>query len=255
MYISNPSIAMETVPDFIATVDSYLAVGAYLCVAFAVLILLYHEYRIFRIKDYKDKYDYVNLHEIRYFWFAVVALIAAVALYGNSLASTMVFANVETWFYVRTFITLSFVVVAYFIFYSLVRVYYPRFVERRLEKLRNKPRISPAGNAMRKLTEAEEEAHLEAAQFAEQKEVHSVDYDVWLDEKTGFKKIEKYIAYQHAIECSECGYVTMKIASEELTKAPGDSEPGVLVKHYRCSYCGHREAKKVVVAALSENIA
>jgi hypothetical protein len=246
---------METIPDFIATADSYLAVGAYLCAAFAVLILLYHEYRIFRIKDYKEKYDYVNLHEIRYFWFAVIAVIAAVALYGNSLASTMVFASMETWFYVRTFITLSFAVVAYFIFYSVVRIYYPRFVEKRLTRLRNTPRISPAGNLMRKLAEVEEEAHLEAAQFTEQKEIHSVDYDVWLDEKTGFKKIEKYIAYQHAVECSECGYVTMKIASEDIAKAPADAEPGILVKHYRCSYCGHREAREVVIAALSENIA
>ena len=108
---------------------------------------------------------------------------------------------------------------------------------------------------MRKLKEAEEESHLEADQFKEQKEIHSVDYDVWLDEKTGYKKIEKYESYQHAIECSECGYVTMKIDREEIVQSPTMSEPGMLVKHYKCSYCKHREAREVAVARLSENVA
>jgi hypothetical protein len=245
---------MDT-PDFITIWDRYMAVGAYLCTAVAVLILLYHEFRIFQIKDYKQKYDYVNLHEISYFWYAVIALILATALYANSVVAKMNFAERITWFYVRIFITGSFIVVAYFIFYSLVRIYYPRYVEKRLNKLRNKPRISPAGNQMRKLREAEEEAHLEASQFAEQKEIRSVDYDVWLDEKTGFKKIEKYISFHHALECPECGYVTLKIDREELAEEPGADTPGILVKHYKCSYCNHREAREVVVAALSQNFA
>jgi hypothetical protein len=247
---------METTPHFVQVFDDYLHLGAYVCAGFAVVILLYHEFRIFQIKDYKMKYDYVNLHEIRYFWYAVMALILAVALYVNSVAatiSTSIFANMETWFYVRTFMTLSFIVIAYFVFFSLVRIYYPRYVEKRLAKLRNKPRVSPAGNVMRKLTDAEEEAHLEASQFNEQKDIHTVDYDIWLDEKTGYKKIEKYNAYQHAIECSECGYVTMKIDREEITKAPSNMDPGTLVKHYKCTYCNHREAKEVMIASLSEN--
>jgi hypothetical protein len=249
---------METTPQFMQTLDNYLRPGAYVFAGFAVIILLYHEFRILQIRDYKAKYDYVNLHEVRYFWYAVMSLIIAVALYMNWIGaefSTDIFGSLETWFYVRTFMTMCFIVVSYFIFYSLVRIYYPRFVEKRLMKLRNKPRVSPAGNLMRKLTAAEEEAHLEETQFTEQSEVHSIDYDVWLDEKTGFKKIEKYESYQHAIECSECGYVTMRISQEEITQVPSPTEAGVLVKHYKCSYCGHREAKAVAVAKLSENIA
>jgi hypothetical protein len=47
----------------------------------------------------------------------------------------------------------------------------------------------------------------------------------------------------------------MKILSEEIAQAPASNEPGILVKHYKCSYCGHREAKEVTIAALSHNIA
>lgn len=246
---------MENTGEYIRGWDQYMAYGAYGCAALAVLILLYHEFRIFQIKDYKEKYDYVNLHEIRYFWYAVIALIGATALYANAISGgTRIFANDTIWFYVRLFITASFAVIAYIVFYSVVRIYYPRYVEKRLMKLRNRPRISPEGNVMRKLSEDEEETHLEESQWEEQKAVHSVDYDVWLDEKTGYKKIEKYNAFEHAIECSECGYVTMRLHEEELLEKPTNDSPGTLLKHYRCTYCKHREAKEVTVARLSKNL-
>src|SRR6185436_15006117 len=110
------------------------------------------------------------------------------------------------WFYVRIFITVSFAIIAYFVFYSMVRIYYPRSVEKRLKKLRNKPRTSPGGNLMRKLAESEEDAHLDASQIAEETGgIHSVDYDVWIDDKTGYKIVEKYMNYQHSEECPNCG--------------------------------------------------
>ena len=107
---------------------------------------------------------------------------------------------------------------------------------------------------MRKLTESEEEHHLEGA-MKRGGNVHSIDYDIWLDEKTGFKKIEKYPAYQHVEECSECGFFTMKIKEEEIEEAPTLDEQGLLLKHYQCSYCGHREQREIVVAKLSANVA
>ncbi|HET7178836.1 MAG TPA: hypothetical protein VFI14_03890 [Chryseosolibacter sp.] len=245
---------MENHSEFIGSWDQYMTTGAYVCIGIAVLIFLYHEYRIFLMKDYKAKYDYVNLNEIRFFWYSVIALILAAAFYANSIGTKMIFSDVTVWFYVRIFMTASFAVVAYFIFYSVVRIYYPRYVEKRLNKLRHTPRISPAGNVMRKLKEKEEEAHLEPELFKEQKEVHSVDYDVWLDEKTGYKKVEKYHAYQHTEECPECGYVTFRLRNEEIAVQPTEMSSGVLVKHYRCTYCSHREARESVIAPLSENV-
>ena len=220
----------------------------------AILILLYHELRILMIRDYKEKYDYVNLNEIRFFWYAVNSVIKGAAFYANSIGNQMIFSCLTLGFYVRIFMTASFAVIAYFVFYSLVRIYYPRFVEKRLNKLRHKPRISPDGNVMRKLKEREEEAHLEPELFKEQTEVHSVDYDVWLDEKTGYTKVEKYHAYQHTEECPECGYVTFRLRTEEIAQEPTDDAPGVLVKHYRCTYCSHRESRESVIAPLSENV-
>jgi hypothetical protein len=235
--------------------DKFIILGAYVSFAIAILILLYHELRLLLLKDLKEKYDYVNLHEIQYFWYAVIALIVAVALYTNAMVANVFDVRGITGVAVRVFYTLGFSALAYVSLSSLVRILYPRVVERRLQKIRNKPRVSPAGNAMRKLTEAEEDVHLDQDQIdQESSEIHSVDYDVWIDEKSGYKKIEKYMAYQHAEECSECGFFTLKIINEEIEVKPTTNETGLLLKHYRCTYCRHREAKEVIIAKLSTNV-
>ena len=58
---------------FISQWDSRMEIGSMVCVVIGVLILLYHEFRVMQIKDYKEKYDYVNLNEVRFFWYAVLA--------------------------------------------------------------------------------------------------------------------------------------------------------------------------------------
>lgn len=246
---------METTSNFLTSWDQYMYGGAILSVVAGVLILLYHEFKVFQLKDFKEKYDYVNLHEIRYFWYAVMAVILAAAFFANTVASESISGSDSMrWFYVRLFISVSFAVIAYFIFFSLIKIYYPRKLERRLTKVRNTPRKSPAGNVMRKLSEEEEDVHLEASQIHEEA-IHAIDYDVWIDDKTGYKKIEKYPVYQHAEECPECGYYTMKITSEEVEVAPTQNEKGMLLEHFQCSYCGHREQHEVPIATLASNVA
>lgn len=235
--------------------DNVITWASFASFGIAVLILLYHEYRLLIIRDLKEKYDYVNTHEIRYFWYAVLALILGTALYTNAIIANLFDIRGTTGILVRVFYTIAFLAVAYYVLYSLVRILYPRVVERRLNKIRNKPRISPAGNFMRKLSESEEDVHLEQEQIdQESSDVHSVDYDVWIDEKTGFKKVEKYMSYLHSEQCSECGFYTMKIRNEEIERKPSTNATGLLLKHYQCSYCNHREAREVIIAMLSSNI-
>lgn len=244
---------MDVPHEFLDSWSNYMYLGMVTFIIIGFLILVYHEIRIIMIKDYKEKYDYVNLNEIKYFWYAIIAFIVAAFMFFNTVATDMIHKSGMTWFYVRLFITTSFAIIFYFIFFSAVRIYYPRFVEKRLRKLRNKPRISPEGNPMRKLSEQEEDAHLETSMIEEEL-FHSVDYDVWVDEKTGHKKIEKYFAYQHSEECPECGYFTFRIDREELEKAPTNNETGLFIKHFKCSYCNHREAREQVLAMLSSNV-
>lgn len=92
--------------SFLVAWDQYMFIGAALCVGVGVLILLYHEFKVFQIKDYKEKYDYVNLHEIRYFWYAVIGFILAAAFYANTIASKSIQDESIRWFYVRLFLSL-----------------------------------------------------------------------------------------------------------------------------------------------------
>jgi hypothetical protein len=245
---------MENTSTFLDLWNQYMFVGGGVLVVIGVLIFLYHEFKILQIKDYKERYDYVNLHEIRYFLYAVIACVVAGAFLINTIGSNLILHYGQRWFYVRAGLSICFIIVGYFVFYNLIRIYYPKKLSRRLEKLRSTPRVSPQGNTMRRLTEAEEDLHLERSQIKEE-DIQVVDYDVWIDDKTGYKKIEKYVISEQAVECPECGFYTMEIASEEMGKSPTDLEPGYLIEHLACSYCNHRERKEIVVAQLSTNVA
>lgn len=241
---------------YLAAWDHYMILGSEIFLGIGLLIFLYYEFKLAQIKDPKKKYDYASTHEIRYFWFSMLAIIIAGCIFLNSVATSTITARYTWLIYVRVAITGIFGIVGYLFSNSTVNVYYPRYLMKRLDRIRNKPRISPEGNKMRKLSEEEEDAHLDETMIAEESSaVHSVDYDVWIDEKTGHKKIEKYFDYLHTEECPDCGYYTLKIDREEIIKPPTINDPGLIHKHYKCSFCGHRKLKEVTVAKLSANVA
>lgn len=241
---------------FLATWDRYMVIGSEIFFGLGILIFLFYEIQVARIKDPKDKYDYVSTHEIRYFWLAFFSIMLAGCIYLNSVGTATVAQHYEWLIYVRLVITAIIAIIAYLFSNSTINIYYPRYLMKRLDRIRNKPRVSPAGNKMRKLSEEEEDEHLDAHMIAEEaSDVHSADYDVWLDEKTGYKKIEKYFNYLHTEECADCGYYTFKIDHEEIIKPPSTNETGIIHKHYKCSFCGHRELREVTIAELSSNVA
>jgi hypothetical protein len=99
---------MNELPPFLDYWDQSMTLATYVFLGVGILILLYHEVRIIMIKDYKEKYDYVNLHEIRYFWYAVVSFIAALVFYGNTLVSGPIMEQTDlTRFYYRLFINVG----------------------------------------------------------------------------------------------------------------------------------------------------
>ena len=104
---------------------------------------------------------------------------------------------------------------------------------------------------MKLLTEDEEDVYLDEGMQAEE-EVFSTDYDVWIDEETGYTQIEKYSGKMAARECPSCGYQTLKVDKEELIIAPTAFASGELMKRYKCTYCGHREKEIFTVAKLKE---
>lgn len=247
---------MHYTEEFVVAWDFYMRLGAIAFAALAVLTFLYHELRVATIKEFKAKYDYVIVHEIQFFVYSVKLGVVAICFFANSVMTEWIMRKGWYWLLGRWLLMVGVAVLFYVILSNLIRIYYPRSLDKRLHRLRNTPRISPAGNPMRKLSEEEEDAHMDADQIAEEgSSIHSVDYDVWLDEKTGQKKIEKYFAYQQSEECKNCGFTTLKLMSEEVTAIATYDLHGELTKHYKCTFCNHRERRIVHLAKLSENVA
>src|SRR6478736_6175987 len=98
---------MEQTSTLFTHWDKYMTIAGSASILIGILIFLYHEFKVLQVKDYKLKYDYVNLHEIRYFWYTVMAFIVAAFFFANTMLTEKVL-NAMLWFYVRIFITVSF---------------------------------------------------------------------------------------------------------------------------------------------------
>ena len=99
------------------------------------------------------------------------------------------------------------------------------------------------------LSEDREDEYLTEAEIEEESK-HAVDYDVWLDEETGFTKIEKYIGSMLAVECPSCGYRTLRVTNEEVISSPTIDSEGEILNYYTCSYCNHKERRTITTKRL-----
>lgn len=244
---------MQNFGSFLESWNGFMRPAALSAAVIGLLIYLFYEMRLFLISDNKEKYDYMNRNEVRVFMLCALAYVVSGTLFINTVASSLVLNEGTFGLAIRAFISLCFFIVAYYFMANVIKVFYPTYLERRLNAIRRKPRISPSGNKMRLLSEEEEDVHLDEGMRAEEN-FFTVDYDVWIDDKSGFKLIEKYMAFQHAEQCSECSYFTLKEDWEKIIKPPTLSEQGQGQRHFTCQYCGHKESKIVPIAKLSTNV-
>lgn len=224
----------------------YIALGL---TGVAVLVIIGYMIRLAGLGDPKKKYDFINRNEINTLMAACVLVIVAGAFYANSFISELS----VLWLFVRVFITVSMGLMLGLVAQSMLKFYYPFYIEKRLKKLRYKPRISPkSGKPMKLLSEEEEDVYLDEGMQAEEN-IYSIDYDVWVDEESGYTKIEKYSGHLHALQCPECNYQTFRVSREEILKSPTATEEGELLKYFECGYCGHKARKNFKIAMLQDN--
>lgn len=209
--------------------------GAIVMTAIAIGIYIIHNIRIAAIRDYKGKYNYINEKEIKNYKRVFVCLGLATMLLINMYGMGKLH-NIGVWFFVRLFISVSGGTLVAYVAFLVLEYYYPTVVHRKLNKWRFMPRKGSSGVPLRLLSEEEEDVHLAEGMQAEEN-VFSIDYDVWMDEKSGEVKIEKYPGHLQALKCNSCGFYTMKVVREEITRQPGKDVMGELIKHYQCYYC------------------
>ncbi len=231
---------------YLETWNKWGRIVAYGLVVIAAIILIFHFLSLLSKRDFKKRYDFINRHEINNLWYASVVLLFAIGIYIN----TLVQEGELVWVLVRLFVTVMMALIVGVIISNILKFYYPFYVEKRLKRLRFTPRVSPkTGKAMKLLSEDEEDVYLDEGMQAEEN-VFSVDYDVWIDEETGYTKIEKYAGHLIALQCPECNYQTLKVVKEEILESPTENEEGELMKFYKCDYCGYKERKAFRIARL-----
>lgn len=213
-----------------------MLIGAIAMFAIGILILIVHFARLSSLKLAKEKYDYANRREIKNLELVFITFALGVAMLINRYGMDKV-EEMGVWFFVRLFISVAGGTLVGYIAFLILEFYYPTVLDKKLKAWRYAPRRNPkTGNKMRLLAEHEEDVHLDAGMKAEE-DVFSIDYDVWIDEKTNEVLIEKYQGHLQALRCGNCGFHTLRVVREEITQQPTSTEPGELIKHYECSYC------------------
>lgn len=227
---------MEQIQEspFLVAWHAGIVIGTIIFVTAGILIYLVYNLRVSMISDYKDKYDFINRNEIK--WYKMVFLCLGI---GVGLLINLYSAGIEvgTWFFVLLFISMAGITLVSYVASLILDYYYPTKLDKKLKKWRYMPRINPkTGKKMRLLSEDEEDVHLQEGMQAEEN-VFSIDYDVWIDEQTSEIKIEKYQGHLTALQCGNCGFYTMRVVKEEIVETHEDGSPKELVKNYQCSYC------------------
>ena len=216
-----------------------------------ILIFIIHRIRISSITNYKQKYDYLGANDSKMIFYIIVSFAVAVILFINSVYTPTVQLSL-IWFFVRMFIAICIGTLIIYVSFLMMKFAYPTNLEKKMKKLRYKPRINKkSGNVMKLLSEDEEDVHLDEGMQAEEN-VFSVDYDVWVDEETGDIQIEKYPGHLIAYQCNSCGFKTMKLVKEEIITPPTEYTTGEMIKNYKCTYCATKRSRTVKVARLSQ---
>lgn len=231
-------------------IEAWVVYGRYLAYAIAgvgVLVILGHYLKLISTREYKSRYDYINMHEINLLWYGFLLILGGVTVYINTVREHTTWL----WFFVFLFVSIMMAMIIGVIVQNVLKFYYPFFIEKRLKRLRYTPRVSPDGRKMKLLSEEEEDVYLDEGMQAEE-DAFSVDYDVWIDEVSGYTKIEKYNGRLHALQCPECNYQTLRVSREEIIQPATETEEGELMKYFTCGYCGHKERKSFKIAKTRE---
>jgi hypothetical protein len=196
------------------------------------------------ISQPKSKYDYINGPQHRLYVYSAYSLNFAFLAF---LLSTVLSGRFN-WIYFIAQVVTSILMVGllHFTLRFTFKFYYPTLVEKKLKKLRYKPRKTKNGDVMELLSEEEEDDYLDEGMQAEE-EALAVDYDVWIHRPTGETRIEKYGGYSHALKCPNCTYQTYKLVKEEIISKPTHKRSGKSYKFYNCTYCGHKGKRAHVI--------
>ncbi|XOV91302.1 MAG: hypothetical protein ACFHWX_13930 [Bacteroidota bacterium] len=218
----------------------------------AVLILVIYNLRSITLSKRTKRHDFIGKYEIKWYKTANTIFSFGLAFFlFDGLASILGSVRLYEFVYVGFISGAISFAIGYGI-HQYLKFYYPFNLEKKMSRIRFKKKVSPkSGNEMVVLTEKEEDVHL-TQEMMDHETNHVYDYDVWIDEATGYKEIERYDGQLQALICPKCNFRTLKEYKEELEQSPGYRTEGLLKKYYACSYCEHQESREFSIASIEE---
>lgn len=129
------------------------------------------------------------------------------------------------------------------------------FVARGLKtRYRNMIRFSGrTDEIMRKLSEEDEDEYLTKGQVTEEL-IHSVDYDVWITDKSDDVLILAYRPFFSGFtRCPRCAYRTYYKAYDKQIKAPTYSSSGYGERCHKCKNCQYIKNKQYMIPRLTRS--
>lgn len=233
--------------DFLAGWQQVVFVLIFVALGASLLNYIIYKVKFSSQKTLKEKFDLASEREATSFLNSHILIALSLFFFINTLAKETVDIS-PVWFFIRIFIAGCIGLLYGYVAHLVLKFYYPGKLEKKLRKLRYTPRVNPEnGNKMKLLSEEEEDAYLDDGMQAEEN-VFSVDYDVWIDESTGFTKIEKYKGHLSALKCDRCGFQTLRLSKEEIIHEATETEDGELLKEYTCTYCNRIKRKNVILS-------
>lgn len=243
---------MKSYLEFIASWQESAELWSMFFLILAFLVFIFYITGFMVSKDRSKLYDYVSSHEIPAFMNLLIMISLSVTFFANSLLIGEFKTANNFELVIQSIGSLVIGGMFYYILRVLLKIYYPYFLAKHLKRIRFKPMKSSSGNQMKLLNEDEEDLHLTKEQL-EHEEIFAFDYDVWVDETTGEKIVEKYDIHHTSLLCDECRFRTLREVKEVVDKMPTQTEGGELTKYYKCDYCDHKEQKKKHLSSLNEN--
>jgi hypothetical protein len=239
--------------EFIINLQNGAEVWAGMFLFIAITIFIFYIIGLFLSNKRTNIYEYVSSREISAFLNVMIFVSLSLTLYVNSLfiGEFKTINNAEL--IVQSISSMIIGVIFWYVTYVIIKIYYPYILSKHLASIRFKSMHSKStGNKMRLLNEDEEDVHLTKEQI-EHEEIFAFDYDVWIDDITGEKIVEKYDVHHTSIICDKCRFRTLHEVKEEVVNEPTQNEEGLLKKYYKCDNCGHKEEKEKHISPLSEN--
>lgn len=186
------------------------------------------------------------------FWYLVVCLLVGLFFVGSILSSLKNAYDHEDYSKYRAISPYKDFSLIFCLFFPLTMIPVYLWLRTKLHRLRNKTqKCDSCGGKMHKLSEAEEDAYLSAAEQTEER-INSIDYDVWLCDHCNKVKIFPFEKqYTKYTRCPVCHAKAYGLQSDKILVEPTTLSKGTGEKTYYCQHCHNTKKVRYLIPILA----